>query len=204
MYKRMDSFTALSPVPVVMVSCAGEKDGEIFDNIITIAWAGTVASEPPAVSISIRKSRLSHELITKSGEFVINLVSEENCKDADWCGVKSGRDFDKFKELGLEKVPVHNLEKAKGIKGCPVHIGCKVKSVTDLGSHDMFVAEIVSVAAAEELFDTEEKLRLDKAKLVAYCHGEYLALGDVLGFFGYSVAAPKVLSRRMDKAKMKK
>ena len=188
--------TILNPVPVVMVSSAG-KDPETRPNIMTVAWAGTVNSEPPMVSVSIRKSRYSHKLISETGEFVINLVSKSLCKPCDYCGVRSGADEDKFAKCGLTPVKAEGLEYAYAIKEAPVSISCKVKSVTELGSHDMFIGEIVAVTADSYLTDDKGRLCLDNAKLVAYNHGEYFLLGEKLGFFGYSVASPDVLKKRM-------
>lgn len=188
--------TILNPVPVVMVSSAG-KDPGTRPNIMTVAWAGTVNSEPPMVSVSIRKSRYSHKLISETGEFVVNLVSKSLCKLCDYCGVRSGADEDKFAKCGLTPVKAEGLEYAYAIKEAPVSISCKVKSVTELGSHDMFIGEIVAVTADSYLLDDKGRLCLDNAKLVAYNHGEYFLLGEKLGFFGYSVASADVLKKRM-------
>ena len=191
--------TILNPVPVVMVSCAGKnpEDASERPNVVTIAWAGTVNSEPPMVSISVRKSRHSHKLISETGEFVINLVNKSLAKSCDYCGVKSGADEDKFASCGLTPVKAKGLDYAYSIKEAPVSISCKVVSVTELGSHDMFVAEVVAVTADEYLLDENGKLCLDKAKLVAYNHGEYFLLGEKLGFFGYSVSSDEVFEKRM-------
>jgi len=188
--------TILNPVPVVMVS-SGSKDGKA--NIMTVAWAGTVNSEPPMVSVSIRKSRYSHKLISETGEFVINLVSKSLCKACDYCGVRGGENEDKFKSCGLTPVKAEGMEYAYAIKEAPVSISCVVKSVTELGSHDMFIGEIKSVTADSYLLDQNGKLCLDNARLVAYNHGEYYLLGEKLGFFGYSVAKEDVIKRRMGK-----
>ena len=188
--------TILNPVPVVMVSSAG-KDPGTRPNIMTVAWAGTVNSEPPMVSVSIRKSRYSHKLISETGEFVVNLASKSLCKPCDYCGVRSGADEDKFAKCGLTPVKAEGLEYAYAIKEAPVSISCKVKSVTELGSHDMFIGEIVAVTADSYLLDDKGRLCLDNAKLVAYNHGEYFLLGEKLGFFGYSVASADVLKKRM-------
>ncbi len=191
--------TILNPVPVVMVSCAGKdpSDGSQRPNIITIAWAGTINSEPPMVSISVRKSRHSYKLISETGEFVINLVNKQLCKPCDLCGVKSGADIDKFETCGLTAVKAKGLEYAYAIKEAPVSISCKVKSVTELGSHDMFTAEVVGVTADSYLLDSNGRLCLDNANLVAYNHGEYFLLGKKLGFFGYSVASEEIIKKRM-------
>lgn len=190
--------TILNPVPVVMVS-SGSKDGKA--NIMTVAWAGTVNSEPPMVSVSIRKNRYSHKLISETGEFVINLVSKSLCKACDYCGVRGGENEDKFKSCGLTPVKAQDLEYAYAIKEAPVSISCVVKSVTELGSHDMFIGEIKAVTADSYLLDQNGKLCLDNARLVAYNHGEYYLLGEKLGFFGYSVAKEDVIKRRMGKDK---
>ena len=190
--------TILNPVPVVMVS-SGSKDGKA--NIMTVAWAGTVNSEPPMVSVSIRKSRYSHKLISETGEFVINLVSKSLCKACDYCGVRGGENEDKFKTCGLTPVKAAGLEYAYAIKEAPVSISCVVKSVTELGSHDMFIGEIKNVTADSYLLDQNGKLCLDNARFVAYNHGEYYLLGEKLGFFGYSVAKEDVIKRRMGKDK---
>jgi flavin reductase (DIM6/NTAB) family NADH-FMN oxidoreductase RutF len=190
--------TLLSPVPVVLVSCQGnEKDGKSIPNLITLAWAGTICSEPPMVSISIRPSRYSHQLISESGEFVLNLVSEAILKATDYCGVRSGRDVDKFSQCGLNAIPMPEMAVTPAVAESPLSLACKVRSVQTLGTHDVFMAEIVSVIADTRLIDETGKLSLDKAGLVAYSHGEYRALGRLLGFFGFSVAAPEVIARRM-------
>ena len=190
--------TILNPVPVVMVS-SGSKDGKA--NIMTVAWAGTVNSEPPMVSVSIRKNRYSHKLISETGEFIINLVSKSLCKACDYCGVRGGENEDKFKSCGLTPVKAEGLEYAYAIKEAPVSISCVVKSVTELGSHDMFIGEIKSVTADSYPLDQNGKLCLENARLVAYNHGEYYLLGEKLGFFGYSVAQEDVIKRRMGKDK---
>ena len=192
--------TILNPVPVVMVS-SGSKEGKA--NIMTAAWAGTVNSEPPMISVSIRKSRYSHKLISETGEFVVNLVSKSLCKACDYCGVRGGENEDKFKSCGLTPVKAEGLEYAYAIKEAPVSISCVVKSVTELGSHDMFIGEIKSVTADSYLLDQNGKLCLENARLVAYNHGEYYLLGEKLGFFGYSVAKDDVIKRIMGNDKKK-
>ena len=195
--------TILNPVPVVMVSCAGKdpsKEGE-RPNIMTVAWAGTVNSEPPMISVSIRKSRHSHKLISETGEFVVNLVSKSLCKACDYCGVRGGEKEDKFKSCSLTPIKAKGLEYAYAIKEAPVSISCKVKSVQELGSHDMFIAEIVGITADSYLLDENGKLCLENARLVAYNHGEYYLLGEKLGFFGYSIAPENSIKKRMGKDK---
>lgn len=183
--------TILNPVPVVMVTSV-DKEGK--PNIITLAWAGTINSEPPMVSISIRKSRYSHGLIKDRREFVINLTTEKLAYVTDFCGVKSGRDMDKFEAAKLtpEKASVVGVPL---IKESPVNIECVVKQIIELGSHDMFLGEIVAVDVDESLLDEKGKLHMDKAGLICYSHGEYWSLKKALGFFGYSVARRKNLKR---------
>ena len=174
----------LYPVPPVMVSCG--REGET-PNIITVAWAGTICSDPAMLSISVRKSRYSHSILKDTGEFVINLTSKKLAYAADWCGVRSGRDYDKIKEMKLTPLRSQKIA-APGIEESPVNIECKVKQVVELGTHDMFIAEVVSVSVDDKLLDEKGRLDLGKAKLVAYSHGEYFMLGEKLGKFGYSVA----------------
>ena len=189
--------TLLAPVPAVMVSCArkGEKP-----NIVTLAWVGTVNSEPPMCSVSVRKERFSHGIIRESGEFVINLVGEEQLKATDFCGVKSGRDVDKFAACGLTPAAVEGFS-APAIAECPLYLACRVASVQDLGSHDLFLGKIERVGVKQEMMDDSGRLDFGRMRLIAYNHGVYYALGGALGFFGYSVAAPEVLERRMKEIK---
>ena len=195
-YVPMNPSTLLSPTPVVLVSC-GEKDHPENRNLVTVAWAGTVNSDPPMVSVSIRKERYSHGLIAGSGEFVVNLVDEKLAKATDFCGVRSGRDLDKAKELGLVLAKADGMETALRVDGAPVSLSCKVRQVLELGSHDMFLGEVVAVAVRKDLLDEKGALHLEKAGLVAYSHGLYHKLGEVMGFFGWSVARPEVLKKRM-------
>lgn len=173
----------LYPLPVVLITVA---DDEGHQNVLTVAWAGTVCSDPAMVSISVRKERYSHPMIQKTGEFVINLTTEELAFATDYCGVKSGRDIDKFKEAHLTPVPASKV-KAPLIKESPVCIECKVKQVLELGSHDMFVAEVVAVHAEEKYMDEKGKFDLALAKPIVYSHGTYFSLGKQIGTFGYSV-----------------
>lgn len=173
----------LYPVPVVMISC--QRPGE-KPNIMTVAWAGTVCSEPPMVSISVRPERFSHSIISETGEFVINLVTDKLVFATDYCGVRSGKDIDKFAEMKLTPQPSAKI-KAPGIKESPVNIECAVRSVEHLGSHDMFVAEIVNVQVDDGYMDESGKFDLNSTGLVTYSHGEYFLLGTRLGKFGYSV-----------------
>ncbi len=173
----------LYPVPAVMISC--QRPGEKA-NIITVAWAGTICSDPAMVSISVRSERYSHDIIKETGEFVVNLVSEDLTRVCDWCGVRSGRDYDKFKETKLTEYKSEFMN-APAIDESPVNIYCKVKKVEELGSHDMFIAEVVGVTVDDNYMDEKGRFDLRAAGLIAYSHGEYFALGKKLGKFGYSV-----------------
>ena len=195
-FRTFDPCTLLSPVPAVMVSCCGTAEGD-KPNIITIAWAGTVNSDPPMVSVSVRKERFSHDLIARSGEFVVNLVDEARCRALDYCGVRSGRDTDKFADMGLTTMPAVHMQYAPAIAECPAYLACKVEKVVELGSHDMFIGRVVGVQVRDDLFDEDGSLHLERAGLVGYSHGVYQRNEQVLGFFGYSVARPEVLERRM-------
>ena len=189
--------TMLNPTPVVLVSCA-EKDNPENRDMVTVAWAGTVNSEPPMVSVSLRKERYSHDLIASSGEFVVNLVDEKMCRAVDFCGVRSGRDVDKAAETGLEYRQAETMETAPAVAGAPVSLSCKVRQVLELGSHDLFIGEVTAVSVRDDLLDDSGSLHLEKAKLVAYSHGLYQKLGDVMGFFGWSVARKEVFEKRMN------
>lgn len=183
--------TMLNPVPAVMVSCG---DGEI-SNIITIAWTGIINSDPPITYVSVRKSRFSHDLIEKTGEFVINLTTEKLAFAADFCGVRSGRDTDKFKEQKLTAAR-SRVVSCPSIEESPVNIECRVIEKKEYPTHDMFIAEIVSVSVDSDLMDDNGRLCLDEAGLVAYNHGHYFALQRrEIGRFGYSVMKPKTRKR---------
>lgn len=195
-YLTFPPSTMLNPTPVILLSCA-DRNNPSVRNMVTLAWAGTVNSEPPMLSVSIRKERFSHRLVQESGEFVVNLVDESMCKAADFCGVRSGRDTDKAKETGLSYRKADGLETAPAVNGSPVSVSCRVKSITELGSHDLFLGEVVAVSVRKDLTDEKGTLHLERAGLVAYSHGLYQRLGDVLGFFGWSVARPDVYERRM-------
>lgn len=173
----------LYPLPVVMVSCQRKDERP---NIITVAWAGTICSDPVMVSISVRKERFSHGIIAETGEFVINLVTQDLVYATDYCGVKSGRDVDKFKMMNLTPVAINGV-KAKAIGESPLSLACRVKEIKELGSHDMFIAEVVGVMVDDKYMRDDGKFELNSSKLVAYSHGEYYGLGKKLGKFGYSV-----------------
>lgn len=180
----------LNPVPAVMVSCGSRKP-----NIITIAWTGIVNSNPPMTYISVRKERYSHNIIENTGEFVINLCSEELAFATDFCGVRSGRDTDKFKEMKLTPERAE-IVRCPMIKESPVNIECRVREIIELGSHDMFIADILRVHVDEQYIDRSGRIRLDQASLVAYNHGEYFGLKrQPIGKFGFSVMKPKTRKR---------
>lgn len=199
MKKSFKPSELLGPLPVVMVSCGDEKE----NNIITIAWTGIINSVPPMTYVSVRKSRHSHEMIKRTGEFVINLTTEETARATDWCGVKSGRDFDKFKETGLSKAE-GEIVKCPMIAESPVNLECKVTEIKELGSHDMFLAEIVKVHVNEEIIDENGKFDLLKAGMVGFLHGEYVGIKtSPVGRFGFSVMKPKT-RKRISKAEHEK
>lgn len=178
----------LNPTPVVMVSCGSTPDEF---NIITIAWCGTLCSDPPLCYISVRPNRHSYPILKERKEFVINLVSNELAERTDWCGVRSGAKFNKFVETGLTPVRGTHV-KAPMIFEAPVNLECVVKQVIPLGTHDMFMAEIVAVHADESLFDKKTgAMHLERANLVAYSNGHYYGLGKIIGKFGFSVQKKK-------------
>lgn len=173
----------LYPVPAVMVSCGRENEKP---NIITIAWAGTICSDPAMVSISVRPERYSYDIIKDTGEFVINLVTKDLTYATDFCGVKSGRDVDKFNTLNLTPFAMDNMV-APGINESPLCLGCKVVDVIPLGSHHMFIANVTGVSIDERYMDSNGSFKLNDTGLVSYSHGEYFLLGEKIGKFGYSV-----------------
>lgn len=173
----------LYPLPVVMVSVA-DKEGK--PNIVTIAWTGTICSDPPMVSISVRKERYSHKLLSETREFVINLTTEDLAFATDYCGVRSGKDVNKFEEMHLTPIKADKVS-APLIDESPVNIECKVTEVKELGSHDMFLAEVVAVHVDEKYMDEKNKFHLEEAKPIVYSHGTYLKTGEAVGTFGYSV-----------------
>lgn len=173
----------LYPLPAVMVSCA--RPGE-RPNIITVAWTGTICTNPAMVYISVRPSRLSYDIIKETGEFVINLSTKQLVKAVDYCGVKSGREVDKFKEMKLTPVPADKV-KAPMILEAPVNIECKVNQILELGSHHMFIAEVLGVHADTSFMNPKGKFDLSLSEPIVYSHGEYYGLGECLGKFGYSI-----------------
>lgn len=173
----------LYPLPVVMVSVC-DKAGR--SNIITIGWAGTICTNPPMVSISVRPERYSYDILKETGEFVINLTTKDLAWATDYCGVKSGRQVDKFKECSLTPIPGQHV-KAPMIKESPVNIECRVTEIKELGSHHMFIAEVLAVHVDDRYMNEKNKFCLEKAEPIVYSHGAYLMTGDVLGTFGFSV-----------------
>ena len=176
------------PLPAVMVSTADTKGN---DNIITVAWTGTVCTNPAMLYISVRPERYSYHLLRESGEFVVNLTTEKLAKATDWCGVRSGRDFDKWKEMHLTRGKAEKLTYAPIIQESPVNIECKVTEVQELGSHHMFLAKVEAVQVDESYMNETGKFELNDTQLLAYSHGEYDTLGKKLGTFGYSVRKKK-------------
>ncbi|MCR5001597.1 MAG: flavin reductase family protein, partial [Lachnospiraceae bacterium] len=187
------------PVPAVMVSC--KKPGE-RSNIITVAWAGTVCSDPAMVSISVRPERYSHDIIEETGEFVINLVTERLTRPCDWCGVRSGSEYDKFREMKLTEY-VSEFMDTPAIAESPVNIYCKVIKTEHLGSHDMFIGEVKGVTVDDSFMDDKGRFALEECGLITYSHGEYYALGRKLGKFGYSVkkSPVKPVNKKRSKSK---
>ena len=181
-FRPIGPTTYLSPIPAVMLGCADPENG-YEANLITVAWTGVVCTRPPMVSVSIRKSRLSHELIRRTGEFTLNLTGRSLCRAVDFCGVKSGRDVNKFEACGLTPIPAPPLTHAPAVAEAPSYLCCRVKSVQELGSHDLFLAEVEQVYVADEYFTESGSIREEDMELVAYVHGKYCAVGKPLGFF---------------------
>lgn len=177
----------LYPVPAVMVSCQG-NDGK--PNILTVAWTATINSDPAMISISVRKERYSYHLIKESGEFCVNLTNKELAWATDYCGVKSGKNVDKWKEAKLTPV-ASEVIKAPGILESPVNIECKVKEAIDLGSHTIFMGEVVAVHVDDKYMDEKGSFNFEDANPIAYCHGQYYTLGENIGKFGFSVKKNK-------------
>ena len=173
----------LYPVPAVMVSVS---DGNGKNNIITVAWAGTICTNPPMLSISVRPERYSYEMIKSTKEFVVNLTTRDLVRACDYCGVTSGRDVDKFEKMKLTPIKLPNVS-VPGIKESPVNIECRVKKIEELGSHTMFIADVVGVTVDDEYMDEKGKFNINNTGLVMYSHGEYFVMGEKLGKFGYSI-----------------
>jgi len=178
--------TFVYPIPAVMVSCGDMEKS----NIITVAWTGIINTNPAMCYISVRPERHSYNIIKETGEFVINLTSKELTYATDWCGVKSGKNVDKFKEMKLTKEKC-NFVNCPAIKESPVSVECKVKEIKELGSHHMFMAEVLSINADEKYIDEKGAFDISKCNLVAYANGKYFELGNQVGKFGYSVQKKK-------------
>ena len=176
----------LAPVPPALVSCGTVEE----PNVLTVAWTGIINTKPPMTYISVRPQRYSYNIIKESGEFVINLTTSAMCRTADFCGVKTGAKVNKFEKCGLTPVKAEKIN-APLIEQCPVSIECVVKEIKPLGTHDMFISEIVGVDIEEKYIDGKGKLNLQQCGLAAYAHGEYFALGRKLGDFGFSVRKKK-------------
>lgn len=175
------------PLPAVLVSCGATPEEY---NMLTVAWTGTICSDPAMCYISVRPERHSYEIIKRTGEFVINLTTEALARATDWCGVRSGKDYDKWREMGLTPAPA-TIVNAPIIDQAPVNIECRVKQIIPLGTHDMFIAEVVNVIVDEQYLDEKGKFDMVRAGLIAYSHGEYFTLGRSLGHFGWSVRKKK-------------
>lgn len=184
--------TLLAPVPPALVSCGG---GELPDNVLTVAWTGILNSDPAKTYVSIRPSRFSHGLIRQNGEFVINVAPSKLVRSVDRAGVITGKDIDKFEACGLRRTPSAAVS-CPTVADCPIALECKVTDVVSLGTHDMFIADIVAVTVDDSVIDEEGKLRIEKARLMAYAHGTYFELGKKIGTFGFSVRKKKKAPRR--------
>ena len=183
----------LCPAPPVLVSCGGTQGWK--PNLVTIAWAGNVCSDPPMLSISVRPERYSHAIIQATHEFVVNIPSPRQAKAVDWCGTVSGRNVDKFTDTGLTPAKALKVQ-CPIIMECLLNIECRVQKFLKLGSHTMFVAEVVAVQVSSTLLDTKGRLRLEKGSLLAFAHGQYFELGRSLGHFGFSVRKHPRQTRR--------
>ena len=188
----------LNPVPVVMITCRN-KEGK--ENVFTVAWTGTICTKPPMLSISIRPERLSYEYIKETMEFTVNMPHRKQTRETDFCGVRSGRQLDKIKECGFTMVEGKDVN-VPFIKECPVNIECKVKQIIPLGTHDIFLAEVVGSHVHENLMDENDKIHLEWANLISYSHGEYFPISnEPIGKFGYSVAQKKEVEKKVEEVK---
>ena len=196
-FRAIGATTFLAPIPAVMLSCRGTEPGFERNNLITVAWAGVVNSAPPMISVSIRPCRHSYAQIVQSGAFCLNLIDQSLCRAADFCGVKSGRDVDKFKEMRLHAREVEGFP-SPALDEAPAFLCCRVKQRIPLGSHDLFLCAVEQVYVKDMFFDADGSLHIGRANLVSYAHGEYYPLkARPEGFFGYSVAREDVLRRRL-------
>lgn len=194
--KIFKASVVLNPVPVVLVSCNNLEGKE---NVFTVAWTGTICSKPPMLYISIRPERLSYDYIKETKEFIINLPSSKQAKATDYCGVRSGRTNDKIKEMNFTMKKGENVN-CSYIEECPVNIECRVKEIISLGSHDMFIAEVLSSHINEDLIDEKNKIHFEWADLLTYSHGEYFPVPrTAIGKFGYSVAKKNIKKKKIKK-----
>ncbi len=184
----------LSPVPAVLVSCGSMASS----NLITIGWVGIISTHPPRLYISVRPERHSHGIIEQTGEFCVNLPTSSIVRALDFCGVRSGKDVDKFAQTGLTKSESFRV-KCPSVAECPLTLECKVFQKIQSGSHDIFLADIVGVAADDSIIDKNGRLMLEKANLISYCHGDYFELGRKIGDFGFSVRKKKTVKKRQNK-----
>lgn len=199
--KKFKGSVVLNPVPVVIVSC---KNKEGKENVFTVAWTGTICSKPPMLSISIRPERLSYDYIKESMEFIVNIPTSKQTKAVDYCGVKSGRTNDKIKEMNFTMVKGDNVD-CSYIEECPVNIECKVTKIIELGSHDLFLAEVLSSHINEDLIDSKQKIHFEWADLITYSHGEYYPVPrNSMGKFGYSIMKKKKSKKTNKKVLTKK
>jgi len=184
----------LNPLPVVLITCSDETGKS---NVMTAAWAGTICSDPVMISVSIRKSRYSHDIIARTKQFVVNLTNQQLALFTDYAGIYSGKKVDKLAEnnpYNIHTIPAEKIDTVT-IAESPLALECEVKQILELGSHDMFIAEVVNVSVDEKYLDEQQRLDLKKADLIAYCHGEYYTLGKKIGKFGYS-SSKKERNRR--------
>lgn len=185
--------TLIYPLPAILVSCGSSHEDY---NLLTASWVGTICSQPPMCYVSIRPERHSHSIIKETGEFGLNLTTVKMARETDWCGVRSGRDYNKFEETGLTIEPAKEI-KAPLIAESPISIECKVSQIIPLGSHDMFMANVVNIRANEQYIDPQTgSFDMEKADLLVYSHGEYFSIGDFIGYFGWSVKKDKKPIRR--------
>ena len=200
-FRAIGATTFLAPIPAVMLSCRDTEPGFERNNLITVAWAGVVNSAPPMISVSIRPCRHSYAQIVQSGAFCLNLIDQSLCRAADFCGVKSGRDVDKFKEMRLHAREVEGFA-SPALDEAPAFLCCRVKQRIPLGSHDLFLCAVEQVYVKDTFFDADGSLHIGRANLVSYAHGEYYPLkARPEGYFGYSVAREDVLRRRLGEPK---
>ncbi len=197
-FRSIGACPYLCPIPSVVLGCGDEENG---NNLITIAWTGIVCSKPPMVSVSIRKNRFSYDMIKKSQRFTLNLINEPLCEAMDFCGVRSGRDVQKFDALDLTPLVDDAHPYAPAIQEAPAYLVCEVVKIEELGSHDLFLANILEVHVAERYFRADGSIDEQAMNLVCYVHGKYCAVGEMIGFFGYSVASDEVRVRRMKEGK---